>query len=56
MDSQTFLDERQLASTIGCSVPAIRHWRRGGLPYYRFGRLVRFRLDDVLAWFKERPG
>ena len=49
-----FLTDRQLAAQLKCSRPAIRVWRRQGLPTRRFGKLVRFELDKVLAWFEQR--
>ena len=49
--TEPFITERELAAVLQCSLPAIRAWRRKGLPAHRFGRLVRFKLDEVLAWF-----
>lgn len=54
MENEAFLTDRQLAKTLQCSVPAIRLWNRQGMPCRRFGRLVRYRLEDVLRWFDER--
>ena len=54
MDQSEFLTERQLAAKLQCSVPAIRVWRREGMPARRFGRLVRFELEPVLRFFAER--
>jgi len=48
------LTEGELAAHLKCSRPAIRVWRRQGMPARRFGRLVRFELDKVLAWFEAR--
>ncbi len=52
-EAPRFLTEREVAAQLRCSIPAIRAWRRKGLPAHRFGRLVRFRLCEVLAWFAE---
>lgn len=54
MENQIFLTEREVAARLKCSVPAMRVWRRQGMPALHFGRLVRFRLDDVLCWFEQR--
>jgi phage terminase Nu1 subunit (DNA packaging protein) len=48
------LTEKELSAFLKCSVPALRVWRRDGLPSVRLGRLVRYQLDDVLAWFADR--
>ena len=51
----SFLTEKELAQHLKCSVPAIRVWRREkGMPTLHFGRLVRFELPTVLAWFADR--
>jgi excisionase family DNA binding protein len=49
-----FLTEKELAKALRCSVPAVRRWRYDGMPVKRFGRLVRFELPTVLAWFEQR--
>jgi excisionase family DNA binding protein len=49
-----FLTEKELAQALRCSVPAVRRWRYDGMPVKRFGRLVRFELQAVLAWFEQR--
>jgi excisionase family DNA binding protein len=43
-----------VSHTLHCSKAAIRRWCREGMPYKRFGRLVRFELPAVLAWFEQR--
>jgi phage terminase Nu1 subunit (DNA packaging protein) len=54
MAEQTFLTEKELAAVLRCSVPAVRIWRKQGLPALHFGRLLRYRLADVLAWFESQ--
>lgn len=40
-----------VAAVIGCSVEKLQRdrWRGTGLPFVRFGRLVRYRKSDVLS-------
>lgn len=53
---------RKLAQVLDCSPRTVRDWmyknRRAPssdpLPYYRLGGLVRFRLNDVIAWIDRR--
>ena len=53
---------RTLADVLDCSPKTIRDWmyrnRRAPvpdpLPYYRLGGLVRFRLQEVMAWIGRR--
>ncbi len=44
-----FVSDKQLAQLLGVSVDMIRSQRRQkkGLPFYRFGRTVRYSLKDV---------
>ena len=52
-----FLTPREAAELLGLSVRQLAHLRRTGQgpDYYRFGRLVRYRLQDLLEW-AETPG
>lgn len=47
-----FLDDRELAARWNCSPKTLRNQRslRMGCPYVHLGRLVRYRLSDVLAF------
>jgi len=55
MESPELLNERELATKLKCSVPAIRLWRSQGMPFRRLGkRLVRFEYERVLSWFQQR--
>jgi len=49
------LTERELSEVLKCSVAALRVWRRTkGLPCLKFGRLIRYELPTVLAWFESQ--
>jgi excisionase family DNA binding protein len=52
------LDVAGIASQLGVSKRWIRYeMKRGELPYLRVGskqRVVRFDLDEVMAWIKNR--
>ncbi len=54
--SGTFVDECQVADMLCQSVRTIQKWRvKGNGPgYYKLGRSVRYRLDEVLAWADAR--
>jgi len=49
-----FLTEKELQRVLKCSLPGIRQWRREGMPCRRFGKLIRFELEKVLAWFEQK--
>lgn len=48
---ESFHDERTIAVVIGCSEEKLQRdrWAGKGLPFVRFGRLVRYRKRDVLG-------
>jgi hypothetical protein len=52
LSEHTFLTEQQLAERQQRSVKTLRNQRvtGGGVPFCRFGRSVRYRLSDVIAW------
>jgi hypothetical protein len=50
LPEEVFLSDRQLAARWGCSPRTLRNqrWRREGCEFVRLGRLVRYRMSDVL--------
>ena len=53
--SNRLLTARELGEAIGLKPATILDkWQRGELPGYKFGRAVRFDLDEVLAVGKGR--
>jgi Helix-turn-helix domain len=52
-----FRDETETAELINISLAAIRQDRwigALGIPYHKFGRRVRYRLSEVIAWAEGR--
>lgn len=52
-----FVSERDAAAVLGLAMSTLSAWRSLGrydLPYYRAGRLIRYRLSDVLAFLERR--
>ena len=42
---------REVAAYLRCSSSTVRRMvRRGQIPHYRFGKLVRFRLSEIERW------
>jgi excisionase family DNA binding protein len=57
MDKVKFtLSVEEAAELIGVTVSALRRWIREGRapPYFRAGRLIRFRRTDLEAWIEAR--
>jgi len=52
---QEFLTDKDLAKLLGISVDIVRSLRkrRQGINYYRFGRSIRYRRDDVLEYIEK---
>ena len=41
----------EVAAYLRCSPSTVRRFvRRSQIPYYRFGKLVRFRLSEIERW------
>jgi Helix-turn-helix domain len=53
---QVFLPDTEVAKMLNCSVQSLRNSRSKGvgLPYVKFGRLVRYRLSSVLENLEQR--
>lgn len=53
-----FITTAQLAEMTGLSVRALEDDRAtgqlGGIPFVKFGRAVRYRIDDVERWSESR--
>ena len=49
-EAERFIDENETAGMLSISVHTLRGQRhaRRGLPFYKLGRSVRYRLSDVL--------
>lgn len=51
-----FIDKKRLCNVLGISLSFLNElMSRQGLPHFKIGRAVRFRLPDVMAWL-ERKG
>lgn len=52
-----FVDEKTLSVMLGLSQRTLQDWRTrrgGGPPFYRFGRSIRYHLDEALAWARHQ--
>ncbi len=56
VDLPEIMSRKQLASYLGMTEPALSQMatRKQGPRFIRFGRAVRYRRDDVLAWLESR--
>ena len=52
----TFLTETQVSEITKIALPTLRNqrFRCMGIPYYKVGRSVRYRLKDVLQFMESR--
>ena len=55
-DGLHWLTEKQVAQFLGISVATLRAHRQAhkGIPYAKFGRLVRYSLTDVIGFLTQR--
>lgn len=50
-----FINEAEVSRITGRAVPTLRNDRHKGqgIPFYKLGRSVRYRLDEILAFMSE---
>lgn len=55
--SDHLIDDREVARLTGRARPTLQKDRLygKGIPFVRFGRLVRYRMSDVNRWLSELP-
>ncbi len=51
-----YISEKRVSQITDRALSSLRNDRflRRGLPYYKFGRAVKYRLDEVLKWAEAR--
>ncbi len=50
---EDFIDSETLAQALNIKIGTIRTWtRKKRIPNYKMGRLVRFKLGEVMAWME----
>ena len=49
-----YLTEKQVSESTGISQKTLsqHRWKSTGLPYSKFGRSIRYKFDDVLAFME----
>lgn len=54
---QSLLNEREVSTIIGMSLPSVRRWRllKQGPKYLKIGAAVRYRREDLIEWLASRP-
>lgn len=56
MTDAKYVDEKAVSQITGRALPTLRNDRhkRRGIPYYKIGRSVRYRLDEVYAFIESK--
>lgn len=55
MPREALMTVAEVSEYLACSVSMVRRLaQRSEIPYYRLGRLLRFRRSDVDAWLQAR--
>ncbi len=53
--SRRYVDIKYMASYLGCAEPTLRDWVRfRKIPFFKAGKLVRFDLQRIDQWAKEK--
>ena len=46
------MKKKDVADMLGCSVRKVEEDMKKGLPFHKVGKLVRFKKDEVLKYYK----
>ena len=49
-----FMTVKELCDMMKVTRTTIDNWRKEGLPYKKFGKIVRFDKDEVMEWLNNR--
>lgn len=55
-DGTEHFDIEELAAFLHCSKVSVHNYKRKGLPYYRIGRKILFKKQEVLDFMKKLKG
>ena len=50
------LTTKELMEYFNVTRGTIINWRKEGMPYKKYGTIVRFDLDEVMEWLDKRNG
>ena len=53
---EKLLTTKQLSERFGVTGKTIYNWRQEGMPFKKYGKLVRFDLKEVEVWLEKRNG
>jgi predicted DNA-binding transcriptional regulator AlpA len=56
METQRWIDEKEVAKITGIAVQTLRNWRfqQTGPSYFKLGRMVRYYVDDLIRFMEEK--
>jgi excisionase family DNA binding protein len=52
--SNKLLTTKEITEELKCHRASLYRWREEGMPHIKLGGSVRYDLDEVMEWFKER--
>ncbi len=56
-DTEGLVKKAKIAQALDVSVRTVNRWvERGEIPMHRRGKLIRFKLSEVLGWFASGSG
>lgn len=54
LENKTFHTTKQLTKILNVDPSTVWRWRKEGMPYEKWGYAVRFELEKVVMWLKEK--
>ena len=54
-EDNVVLSEQEMAEYFEVSRHMLRTMRKEGLPYFKIGRFIRYRVGAVMQWLEQQP-
>ena len=51
---EKFYTAEQIANYFNVTRGTVYNWKLEGMPSYKFSRVLRFKLDEVIEWLEKR--
>ena len=51
---EELLTKQELSKLLKVTEATIDRWRKAGMPFIKTGKLVRFKKEEVMDWFKSQ--
>ena len=54
MEHEKLVDTKEMAEILGVTPLTVDNWRGKGMPFFKRDRAVRFSVEEVKAWYRNK--